>query len=707
MLDTIGGAINLLLVIIGFGGVIFIHELGHFLAAKWMGVRVRQFAIGFGSAAISYRKGLGFRFGSSEKELDTLIEDEPLGLADRDPATVSPTEYRLNWIPFGGYVKMLGQEDIDPAATSAEPDSYSQKPVWRRMIIISAGVVMNIILAAVLFVVVYMVGRTMPTPRIGAIAPDSPASRAALVSGDPAGTPPTLQPGDRVTRIAGAHPKSFNDITLEVVMASPTHPIEIDVARAGAAEPLVFRATPIKSPTTGMLMVGLAPAATNRLVAPDTPDSADQALIREVFDSVGFTGVEPGMTLVSVNGADPDGPWDLIDALEQSDGAPVRAEFRGDGARPVIVAVDPMPIFQTSTAPIPGTDDTVPAQHILGLTPAVRVATVTPRAAQAGLVVGDLIVRVGSVDWPNIAQVIGAIRAHRGSRIDVAVWRDGRRVDLSPSVNRKGQIGFGPTEALRESAVVTRPPVEQAEGDAAGPIVFAADRLGLIPGSVIERVGERTISNFIDLRAALRAATAQARSANTGAEVSLTVRLPIEPAGETPILEHHVWALTADEIQTLHALGWRSPVSLALFELEQARVQTSSPMRAVAWGVQDTRRMMVKTYLTFLRLAQGTVRVDQLKGPVGIAHLGAQVAERGLTDLLFFLGLISVNLAVINFLPIPIADGGLFVMLLIEKMTGRPVSPAVQGAATMVGLVLIVGVFLLVTFNDITALFGG
>jgi regulator of sigma E protease len=116
---------------------------------------------------------------------------------------------------------------------------------------------------------------------------------------------------------------------------------------------------------------------------------------------------------------------------------------------------------------------------------------------------------------------------------------------------------------------------------------------------------------------------------------------------------------------------------------------------------------MMTTYVTFVRLLQGSVKVVHLKGPVGIAHLGTLVASRGLVWLLFFMALISVNLAVINFLPIPIADGGHFVFLLYEQFTGKPVSAAVQNFAAIAGLLLLATVFVIVTFNDISNLFRG
>ena len=92
---------------------------------------------------------------------------------------------------------------------------------------------------------------------------------------------------------------------------------------------------------------------------------------------------------------------------------------------------------------------------------------------------------------------------------------------------------------------------------------------------------------------------------------------------------------------------------------------------------------------------------------MGIAHVGTIIADRGVIWVMFFLGLISVNLAVVNFLPLPIVDGGQFLMLLYEQIRGKPVPIPVQNAVMMAGMLLIVGVFLFVTFNDIRALLGG
>src|SRR5438045_3333896 len=196
---------SIILLVLGFGFVIFWHELGHFLAAKWAGVKVEQFAVGFGQALLSWRKGLGWRVGSSrdefEKKLDRWVAENEGGFKTtnelseateleqrRDAAAVAmelgETEYRLNWIPLGGYVKMLGQDDLNPNATANDPRAYNMKPISKRMVIVSAGVIMNVILAGIGFFVLFLIGFDVPPPVVWAVIPNSPAQLADVHVGD-------------------------------------------------------------------------------------------------------------------------------------------------------------------------------------------------------------------------------------------------------------------------------------------------------------------------------------------------------------------------------------------------------------------------------------------------------------------------------------------------------------------------------------------
>src|SRR5688572_9139545 len=97
----------------------------------------------------------------------------------------------------------------------------------------------------------------------------------------------------------------------------------------------------------------------------------------------------------------------------------------------------------------------------------------------------------------------------------------------------------------------------------------------------------------------------------------------------------------------------------------------------------------------------GSVSPKNLMGPVGIFQHGAGFAFKGTDWLIWFLAMISANLAVVNFLPIPIVDGGLFTFLVVEKIQGKPISAKTQSIAQVVGLAIILSVFLLVTYQDI------
>src|SRR3954447_10692339 len=177
ILSWLHSAGTVIVLALGFGFVIFWHELGHFLAAKWVGIKVEQFAVGFGQALISWRKGIGFRFGSSIKEYEAKLQQE-------GAANLGETEYRLNWIPLGGYVKMLGQDDLKANAQQDDPRAYNRKSIGARMVVVSAGVIMNIILAAIGFMIVFMMGFRAPPAIVGNVLPGSPAAKAGLRVGD-------------------------------------------------------------------------------------------------------------------------------------------------------------------------------------------------------------------------------------------------------------------------------------------------------------------------------------------------------------------------------------------------------------------------------------------------------------------------------------------------------------------------------------------
>ncbi|HEY1378449.1 MAG TPA: site-2 protease family protein, partial [Gemmataceae bacterium] len=215
------------LMLVGLGLVIFIHELGHFLAAKWCDVHVETFSIGFGPPL----PGCRFQYGE--------------------------TVYQVAVVPLGGYVKMVGEGAEEEGED--DPRSFKNKTVGQRMLIISAGVIMNILMAAICYIGVYMTtGVERPAGVIGTVDSGSPAWTKGL------------RPGAEIVRIGNAVRPYFDDVMPEVVHWSAGEPIpmEYEVFNGGRPQTNTVEITPRQNRTVGRPMIGIGPARTARLRPP-------------------------------------------------------------------------------------------------------------------------------------------------------------------------------------------------------------------------------------------------------------------------------------------------------------------------------------------------------------------------------------------------------------------------------------------------------
>jgi regulator of sigma E protease len=218
-----------------------------------------------------------------------------------------------------------------------------------------------------------------------------------------------------------------------------------------------------------------------------------------------------------------------------------------------------------------------------------------------------------------------------------------------------------------------------------------AQKAGITPGSRITKVDGQSVSTWFDVRALLSQATANQR---------ITIDATTADGKKS-----FAMTLSQDQIDSLKFLTLTSDLSAVLRERTEIR-KTSNPIVAAGWGISETRDFVLQFYVTIRRMFTGSVSYKQAMGPVGIVRFGAASAARGMDWLVWFLAMISANLAVVNFLPIPIVDGGLFVLLILEAVQGKPLSPSTQKIIQFVGLALILSVFLLVTYQDITRPFG-
>ncbi|MDP9193668.1 MAG: RIP metalloprotease RseP [Acidobacteriota bacterium] len=186
---------NVLISIVGFvlvlGVLIFVHEAGHFLVAKFFRVRVLVFSFGFGKRLFGFRKG--------------------------------DTDYRVSLIPLGGYVRMAGDSPEENVA--GNPDEFLSKPKWQRFLILFAGPFMNIVIALTFIAFAAMVGIEHPVTQavIAEVTADEPGARAGL------------QPGDRIVRAKGEPVADFHDVRVVILMNAGT-PIEILYDRNGTIQ---------------------------------------------------------------------------------------------------------------------------------------------------------------------------------------------------------------------------------------------------------------------------------------------------------------------------------------------------------------------------------------------------------------------------------------------------------------------------------------
>ena len=717
-----------IMLVVGFGFLIFVHELGHFVIAKWVGIRCPQFAIGFGKAMFSWRKGIGIVRGSTEAEYEKRcieklkadgVAPESKGphtgtarydtdvvkethkskytgkqlFAVGDQLGLGETEYRLNYLPLGGYVKMLGQEDMDPNAQSDDPNAYNNKPIWARACVISAGVVMNMIFGAIFLAIAFMIGVEFPSATVGNVMRGMPAATTYAEGHDGDLQFLGLKEGDIITSINGKTPEDFKDVAIAVALGSSEQTVQIVVQRRNPADPdnpleLTYKLKPERQKTGEKMLSagftsrpGLDVGFNTELKGPiiDWFKERTKVVAVEARDN------DSGFRIAAVNGKQITTYAQYLLAFDRSGGRPVSVTL-WDNAQPNASST-----FELDALPTLVRYPDKPA-NLLGLMPAGKLALVAEKspAEKAGMKAGDILVKVGPLDWPRdtsaVAQLIAKDpkAAHK-----VIVQRDGEQVDLGEvKPNREGKFGVLVTSAFDQAVIGSI--LEDSPGQALDGVEK------FMPGTTLTAINDTPVKSWADVQ---RKLITLSQSANLPTEITLTYGLPIEAAPEQITLK-----VSSDDWADLTAAGWQ-PEHMAYSPLQDlALLKADGLGDALGIGLDKTQEFVTQTYITLLRLIQGSVRIENLRGPVGIVDTGTTIAKQGTPYLLFFLGLISVNLAVINFLPIPIVDGGHMVFLAWEKITGSPPSEKVQTWSLYAGLMVIGFVFIATFYYDVMRL---
>lgn len=680
---TLLDPVRLIQIMIFLGLVIFVHELGHFLVARWCGVLVERFSVGFGPVLLSFKRG--------------------------------DTEYALSLIPLGGYVKMLGQSDTPTIeGPSEDKRSYQNKSVLQRMAIISAGVVMNIIFGLICFAIAYGVGVPESPATVGAATPGGPAWKAGMM------------PGDRIINVNGQRDPSYRTFVQQVVFTRPeTEKVHITVDRGG--KDLEFAIAPIKRnrPMIGVIQsVGL-----------------ELAPFEEALPTIRFSraaeakdpGFERGDRVVAVDGEPTRDFRQLSEQLFQHrrDPVTIRVERRSTDKKPgpeadVKVAeafVRTAGLVMTMGDIIAIRDDSPAAQAV--------DATGAPKPIEPG----DRILAVDGQAEIDPMRLADVLVDKAGQKVELTIKRKARTPEeLKLYVVPQEQPTWSdfpmfpvPTEtpmsipslgiAYNVASIVYS---VEPEGPAArSGKIQPGDFISSITYVVPRRADLPREKGFLDRffgapkaedsttkeqeydKSRFRCGEAGWAGAFWGMqspEVPRVILAVERTTGEQKKEEFEV------ELELAEVSDW--PIAMRGLNLvDDERIRRASTLlEALRLGLDYTLSTMSDVYMTLRGLLNRDLAPDLLSGPLRLGYT-AYVVSKDFMTLVLLIGLINVNLAVVNFLPIPVLDGGHMVFLLYEAIFRRKPNEKFLLVMNYVGIIFILSLMAFVIYLDVKNLF--
>jgi regulator of sigma E protease len=696
----------------GVNALIIVHEWGHFVAARMCGVRCDKFYIWFDAWGFSLIK---FKWGD--------------------------TVYGLGWLPLGGYIKMLGQEDNpgaikeeieraklkegetkpnaeaspvavakseaserdsdktekvdaegseEPASSGSDlfaPDSYLSKPIWQRMIIISGGVAMNVVFAFLCAIGAYLFGVDKPSCSIGGILPGEPAWIAGV------------QPGDECIAIKGEEVDVFEDLTKAVQIGDIEGGIKFEFERQGEAEPVAINIEPRHNGLGPVIGVISESTTSVFMVSSGTP----AAVTEEGDDSTSI--IQGGDVLVEAAGIPIEMPADYDAAKAQYIDQPLLLTFE-------------RPAEDESGTPERYTVELAPRKMkrfgiIATMGPIAAIQVGSP-AEEAGLEIGDVILAYDGEEAGDPLTLHYRLQclAREAEEVELTVLRGEEELAIvskleeprwlaAPSGSQDAPWECAPLGLCYKvlpvvSEVMPGSPAEEA-GVAIGSQIEAfryimprKKRL-LLPWTwkpkVIEHVVKEGGAQWPALVNMLQL---------LGPEISYEIvfRAPVSEGQDS--YDGEIVKLTLDTYEP----GESYYVSRGItFEPDTVHFKPDSAGELVSLSLGETWSALSRVY-GFLRHVGGQISPKAMGGPIAIVKMAYGQAASGPSRFLLFLCLISANLAVVNFLPIPVLDGGHIVFLCYEAVFRRPPNEKVQIILSYIGLAMILALTLWVVLLD-------
>ncbi len=699
-------------VALGIGLVIFVHELGHFVAAKSFGVKCEKFYVGF----------------------DVPIKIGPIKFPRTlGKFTYGETEYGIGIIPLGGYVKMLGQDD-DPRKAEEEnkritvdgddvdepvldPRSFPAKPVWQRMIIISAGVVVNVITGVLFAALAFGYGVTYSPAIVGGVTPGGPAWQAGI------------EPGGKVVSIGSLQDDNmhFQEMRMEILtqgFEKPEQPIDVAIQYDDGVRN--FKLQPKGLPDNQdfrMIGVAIPESVTLDKDSYARPESAAAESLTEA--DAGATVTAYGGNAIDEKSIVPG--TNFFDYLYTHPSEPVELTLtRSDEAKTL-----------TKVTLAPQKAKSIGIRYAIG--PVVAMVAGGP-AETAGLKIGDVIEAIGddeSIDaysLPN--ELVGLDQAttfrvrrvqadaaeskpKQGSKpetqtVSITITPVKSLQTLSPTAVLSGDIGvnsFGfAYKPLPTVARVLSAPASAGSAEDAASQSDATPPAPLMPGDELLEV--RLVIDDADLPEWLRGEryAPVLKSLREGQEFSSTTPLNafVDTIQYLPVGSKFEVKATrgADKKIVSSTLVVQEDDRFLfdrglLFPPREAIQRANSIGQALSLGFREGQRRF-KDVVRFLKmLPQGRIGLKHVGGPLAIVNIAKSEAEKGISPQLMFLTMLSMNLAILNFLPIPALDGGHMMFLLYELVVGKRANEQLEFRLTIIGLLALLTLMVVVFANDL------
>ena len=655
-------------VALGLGFVIFVHELGHFLVAKACGVKCEKFFLGFDVGGM---KLASFKWGE--------------------------TEYGIGALPLGGYVKMLGQDD-NPAAAAEEahraraalesgdlpaeptsdphpawdPRSYPAQSVPERMAIISAGVIMNVIFAVLMASWALGLGVREMTCELSSVRPGGAAWRSGL------------RTGDQITAIGGRKNPIFTDLRNGVTLGDAVKGVEFTIHRP--ADDSTRTVTLHPDTDLGVPTVGVTSPFSVTLpadLADGLPGSAGKAV----------PPLEAGDTIRGVDGTPVKTYAELITALSRQPykAAQLSVERRakpGQAAEKLMVTLPPQAARTTglvmTAGPIKAVQDDSPA-------------------AAAGLKPGDMITGIDGEPVGDPLALDQRLRGKAGAKVKLALDRAGTAVDVEvePRVVTWIEDPRWPSSPVSLSAIGAAIGVDATV--AAVEVGSPAAEAGIRSGERVVRVafvepGQKEPAAEAGLELSAKSPSwpyvaSVLQQVREGTKLAVEVESAADAAGGST---RRTVALTTKDTDDQFVVD-RGLVFEPVYEI----VRAGSFFDALSRGGRKAFENLSLVYRFLHKLTSNQISPRLLGGPIEIAKQAGKSAEEGFSHFLLFLTMLSANLAVVNFLPIPVLDGGHMVFLVYEWIRGKPPSEKVVAVLSYLGLALILSLMMFVFGLDL------